>query len=54
MTKEAIEKLVSEIESMYPYKISGNHDTFCTYNEAWSSCCDIFESKLLELIKESD
>ena len=53
--KEAdILKLVEDIESIHPYKVSGDHDTFCQYNEAWSSCCDLFEQKLMDLIKDKE
>ena len=54
MNETNILKLVKRIEDMHPYKVSGKHDTFCKYNEAWSSCCDLFETILLQLIEDKE
>lgn len=31
---------IKDIESEHPYKVPGNPDSYCKYNEAWSDCAD--------------
>jgi hypothetical protein len=38
---DEIDKAVSEVEDMHPYKQAGNRDSYSEYNEGWSDACDI-------------
>lgn len=46
--------IINEVESMNPYKVSGRHETFCQYNEGWTSACDVIESRVKALLKDID
>ena len=51
-TEEEIEKVISEVENMHPYKQSGNRDSYSDYNQVWSAACDILGEKIKELLNQ--
>ena len=50
--KEHIQKIISEVEDMHPYKEAGNRDSYSQYNEGWSGACDILGNRILELLEK--
>lgn len=35
-----IESAISRVEAIHPYKVYGDFETYCKYNEGWSDCAD--------------
>jgi len=54
MTREQIIEICRKVEDMYPYKESGNIDSYSKYNEGWSDACDVLEQTLLESLTQQD
>jgi len=50
MTIEEIDKIISEVENMHPYKQAGNRDSYSQYNEGWSDACDILGQRIKEYL----
>ena len=46
-----IEKVISEVEDMRPYKEAGNRDSYSEYNEGWSDACDVLGQAILSKLK---
>lgn len=46
MIESKIKKVISDAEDQYPYKQSGNRDSYSQYNEGWSDACGVIESQL--------
>ena len=53
MNKQQILKLIEEVESMFPYRVSGRHDTYCEYNQGWTGACAAIESLIESLEDEA-
>ena len=49
-----IEKAISDVEDMRPYKEAGNRDSYSEYNEGWSDACDILGQAILSKLKGDD
>ena len=39
-----IEK-IKEARNLYPFKITGAHETYCSYNEGWQDALDLLEAE---------
>lgn len=51
--KTALEQAIEQadkIQDEHPYKVAGNHNTYCEYNEGWSNAIDRISSMLTELL----
>lgn len=48
----SIGDVIKQVESIHPYKESGNMDSYSPYNEGWSDACDIMGNRILEMITE--
>lgn len=46
-----LDKIIEEVESLHPYKISGKPDTYSQYNEGFSDACDILGERVKKLIQ---
>lgn len=42
--RNKILKFIDEVESQFPYKVYGNYDTYCKYNEGWCDSLDRIRS----------
>jgi hypothetical protein len=49
-----VEKIIEEIESMNPYKDSGNRDSYNDYNQGWSDACDVLGERIKEHLGGKD
>lgn len=47
--KEKILEFIYELEKEYPYKVPGEPETYCSYNEAWTDALDRIESFISSL-----
>ena len=54
LNREAIEKAISDVEDMHPYKEAGNRDSYSSYNQGWADACDILGQKILSLTSQED
>jgi len=43
---DEIDKVISEVEYMHPYKEAGNLDSYSEYNEGWTDACDILGERI--------
>lgn len=42
--KEKILEFIWELEREHPYKVQGDPETYCSYNEAWTDALDRVEN----------
>lgn len=50
---EELNRIIAEVEEEYPYKQSGNRDSYYQYNEGWSDALATLQGKI-EAIKEEE
>lgn len=48
-----IEKILDEIERMYPYKVVGVSHTYSDYNKGWSAAVDEIRGRLEDMERET-
>lgn len=53
MNLPEIEKIIEKVESLHPYKESGNRDSYSEYNEGWSDACDVLGNMILEFLRKN-
>ena len=46
-----LDQIISEVEDMHPYKVSGKHETYDRYNEAWADACAVLADRIKEALK---
>ena len=43
---DKIEKIITEVEDIHPYKERGNPESYNDYNQGWADACDILGERI--------